>query len=45
VARTGNTLRATWQLPKTVKTKVVKVTLTVTSDGVTATKTHLHRVR
>jgi hypothetical protein len=44
-ARTGNALRATWQLPKAVKTKVVRVTLTVTSDGVTATKMHLHRVR
>ena len=44
-SRAGNTLRATWLLPKAVKAKVAKVTLTVTSDGVTATKTHPHRIR
>jgi hypothetical protein len=41
----GNVLRATWQLPKIVKAKVVKVTLTVKTDGLQATKTHLHRVK
>jgi hypothetical protein len=44
-SRAGNTLRATWLLPKTVKAKVAKVAVTVTSDGVTATKTHPHRIK
>ena len=42
--RAGGTLRSTWKLPTTVKAKVVRITLTITSDGVTVTKTHLHRV-
>ena len=42
--RVGGTLRSTWKLPRTVKAKVVRITLTITSDGVTVTKTHLHRV-
>jgi hypothetical protein len=44
-SRAGNVLRATWQLPKVVKARAAKVTLTVRTDGVTATKTHLHRVK
>ena len=42
--RAGGTLRSTWKLPTTVKAKVVRITLTITSDGMTVTKTHLHRV-
>ncbi|HSC91484.1 MAG TPA: hypothetical protein VLB86_07515 [Gaiellaceae bacterium] len=37
--------RATWKLPKTIKAKVVRVTVTATQEGVTITKTHLHRIR
>ena len=38
-------LTSTWKVPKTTKAKVFKVTLTVTMDGVTTTKTHLHRIK
>lgn len=38
-------LTSTWKLPATVKAKVVRVTVTVTTEGVTISKTHLHRVR
>jgi hypothetical protein len=44
-ARSGGVLRATWKLPKAVTAKVVRVTVTVATEGVVATKTHLHRVR
>ena len=44
-SRAGGGLTATWKLPKAVKAKVVRVTVTVTSEGVTAARTHLHRVR
>lgn len=38
-------LTSTWQLPKKAKAKVMKITLTVTMEGVTVTKTHLHRIK
>jgi hypothetical protein len=41
----GGVLVSTWRLPTAVKGKSARVTLAVTVDGVTVTKTHLHRVR
>jgi hypothetical protein len=40
----GGVLVSTWRLPAAVRAPAVRVTLTITSEGVTATKTHLHRV-
>src|SRR5213078_2535175 len=41
---TGAALTATWKLPKAAKAKVVHITVTVTSEGVTVTKTRLQRI-
>jgi hypothetical protein len=41
----GNILTSTWKIPKATKAKTVRITLTVTVEGVTTTKTHVHRVR
>jgi hypothetical protein len=42
---TGATALSSWKLPKTVKAKSVRVTVTVTMEGITVTKTHVHRIR
>ena len=38
-------LRSTWKLPARFGAKTMRLTLTVTTEGVTVTKTHLHPVR
>jgi hypothetical protein len=43
--RVGGVLRATWKLPKAVKAKTVRLSVTVASEGTSATKAHLHRVK
>lgn len=43
--RTGAVLRSTWKLPKAGTAKSVRVTVTVTMEKTTVTKTHVHRVR
>ena len=40
----GGVAKASWKLPRTIKAKVVRVTMTATQEGITVTKTHLHRV-
>jgi hypothetical protein len=37
-------LQATWKLPRTVRAKIVRVTIVVSVDGTHASRTHLHRV-
>ena len=43
--RSGGVLSASWRLPKPVKAKVARITVTVAMEGVTASRTHLHRLR
>jgi hypothetical protein len=43
-ATRGGNLVARWAVPKDLTGKTIRVTLTVTSENVTVTKTHLHRI-
>ena len=41
----NSVLLSTWKVPKTVKGKVMRVTVSVTMENVTVTKVHLHRIK
>jgi hypothetical protein len=38
-------LVSTWKVPKTVKAKVMRVSVSLTVENITVTKTHLHRIK
>jgi len=38
-------LLSTWKVPKAVKAKVMRVTVSLTVENVTVTKTHVHRIK